>query len=125
MGTGTGNFCDFIRERRMQLGMTLRDFCLKNSFDPGNVSKLERGVMPAPHSAAKLAEYATALRIKRGTKPWTTFMDLAAASQGRIPRDLMKDEHVISRLPAFFRTLRNKKLTGQKLDELIDRLRGS
>ena len=117
-------FGDFIRDRRLQLRITLRDFCEKNNLDPGNVSRLERGMMPAPNSQDKLAHYAQALGIRRGTRNWATFMDLAAASGGKIPRDLMSNERVISRLPAFFRTLRNKKLTDSKLDELLDRLRG-
>ena len=81
-------------------------------------------MMPAPHSQKKLTQYARALGIKRGTKKWTTFIDLAAASSGKIPCDLMSNEKVISRLPAFFRTLRSKKLSDKKIDELIDRLRG-
>jgi len=119
------HFGDFIRNLRLQFGLTLRDFCQKNNLDPGNVSRLERGMMPAPQSQKKLIQYARSLGIRRGTQQWTTFMDMAAASSGKIPSDLMSNERVISRLPAFFRTLRSKKLSDKDIEDLIDRLRGT
>ena len=44
---------DFITGRRIELGYTLRKFCLKFSYDCGNFSKMERGILN-PYSGEKL-----------------------------------------------------------------------
>ena len=43
-------FGELFKKLRLRLGMTLRKFCEENDFDPGNISKLERGLLPAPQS---------------------------------------------------------------------------
>lgn len=119
------SFGEFFKQQRVMRGTTLRDFCLENGFDPGNISKLERGHLRAPQNQDKLEEYAKALGLKRNSEEWVQFFDLAAADSGTMPQDLMADKNVVERLPAFFRTLRNKKLTAEKLDALIERLKQS
>lgn len=117
------SFGEYFKRLRVMQGATLRDFCIEKGFDAGNISKLERGLLPPPQNEGKLAEYAAALGIRRGSTEWYEFFDLAAADSGIVPQDLLSDSRVVSRLPAFFRTLRNKKLTAEKLDALIERLR--
>ena len=63
-------FSEFFKEKRMALGLTLRQFCQKNGLDPGNISKLERGVLAAPHAEEKLGEYAKILKLKKRTEKW-------------------------------------------------------
>lgn len=41
-------FGDFFKEKRIQKGFTLRGFCKAHGLDPGNISKLERGMLPPP-----------------------------------------------------------------------------
>ncbi len=115
-------FARFFKERRIALGKTLREFCEENGLDPGNISKLERGLLPPPQSRDKAEQYAGFLRLKRELPEWTEFLDLAAAGAGRIPDDL-QEAALLHRLPVLFRTLRGTKLKDDKLDELIDRLR--
>lgn len=45
------NFGQALKAARVGLGWTLREFCLKNKLDPGNMSKIERGLLPPPRSA--------------------------------------------------------------------------
>lgn len=116
-----GGFFKFLRVRK---GITLREFCLRHELDPGNLSKLERGMLTPPQDIEKLKEYANYLDIKSGSKDWHTFVDLASASAGKIPADIMGDKEIVSRLPIFFRTLRNKKLTKEALKELIEKIKG-
>ena len=117
------SFGQFFRELRIRQGRTLRRFCLDNSFDVGNTSKLERDELQAPLSSARLTEYAIALGLEEGTDEWETFFDLAAISAGRIPPDVLSDEEVVARLPLVFRTLRNKELERDKLEKLVDLIR--
>ncbi len=114
------NFAEFFKEKRISRGLTLRQFCQKNGFDPGNISKLERGVFMAPQSEEKLEEYAKALGLKKGSDEWIEFFDLAAVSNRNLDMIKLNNEKLIERLPLLFRTLDNKDLTDEKLDQIIE-----
>ncbi len=116
-------FGEFFKECRIKSAKTLRQFCLENGFDPGNLSRLERGRLPPPQSEVKLREYAEALAIKQGSDDWYQFFDLAAAERGRLPRDILNDAELVKELPLLFRTIRNRKPTKAQLLELAELLR--
>ena len=116
-------FGDFFKAKRIALGKTLRNFCTENDLDPGNVSKLERGLISPPVSSEKLEQYARCLGIKKGSDDWFNFFDLASACAGRIPDEIQSDEELLSKMPLVFRTLRGQKLTSEQLDLLIEKLR--
>jgi transcriptional regulator with XRE-family HTH domain len=116
-------FGAYFKERRIAARKTLRTFCDEHGFDPGNLSKLERGRLGPPESNDKLEEYALALGLKRGSAEWYEFFDKAAAERGRVPSDLLSDEDVLGRLPVLFRTLRAAKIDPKRLDALIERIR--
>jgi len=118
-------FGEYLKQLRLAKGVTLRAFCQEHDFDHGNYSRMERGVQPAPHGEEKIAEYAKALGVERGSDQWYELFDRAAAERGRIPHDLMKDEEVLGKLPVLFRTLRDSAAEPKKLDDLIDRIRRS
>jgi len=112
-------FGEFFKAKRQALGLTLREFCSKHKLDPGNMSRLERGLLPPPQKRDRLEEYANCLRLKRGNGDWHTFFDLAAVSKGRIPAKLMEDEDLVAKLPLIFRALRGRRLTNKRLDDLV------
>jgi transcriptional regulator with XRE-family HTH domain len=116
-------FGEFFKTRRIAIKKTLRQFCIENGLDPGNISKLERGLLPPPQSREKLEEYAGCLKIKRGSDDWYTFFDLVAAETGKIPEDIMTKEKIEDKLPILFRTLRGQKVSDENLEELIKMLR--
>ena len=118
-----GGFGEFFKEKRIELGLTLREFCRKNGFDAGNMSRIERGLARAPQSSEIKAKYAAALGIKEGTDDWLTFFDLAAADLGQIPEDLQNDEKLLKSLPLLFRTVRDSDLSEDELKKLIEALR--
>ena len=119
------SFGEFFKAKRQAMGLALREFCLKHKLDPGNLSRLERGLLPPPQDRKVLEQYAEYLAIRRGTGDWYAFFDLAAAAKGRLPDDLLEDEEVVAKLPLVFRTLRGKRLTDKQLDELVKKVRGS
>ena len=121
----TKHFGAYLKKLRISSGLTLRAFCIKNGFDPGNYSRLERGLLPPPRSEEKLKEYARALGLKRGTDEWLEFFDQAAAVRGQLPKDLLSDEEVVAKLPLLFRTLRGAPVASHKLDELVEKIRRS
>jgi transcriptional regulator with XRE-family HTH domain len=118
-------FGKLLKKLRMERGLTLREFCQTNGIDPGNYSRLERGLFPPPQKQELLAKYATALGLKRGSDEWLEFFDLAATSRGQIPSDLLSDDAVVEKLPVLFRTLRGSPVPVDKLDELVKKIRES
>lgn len=116
-------FGEYFKELRIGRGLTLRAFCKRHGFDPGNISKLERGKMPPPESERKLTEYVKALGVKRASDEWYEFFDRAAAERGRIPHDLLSDGEVVDKLPVLFRTLRGRKMDVRKLTSFVDKIR--
>jgi transcriptional regulator with XRE-family HTH domain len=104
------DFGQFFQEKRIATGLTLRQFCLRHGLDPGNLSKLERGILPPPESGEKLTRYAHYLGLKPGSDDWYEFFDLAATARGKIPQDVMQDEEVVKKLPMVFRTIRRNQV---------------
>ncbi len=119
------HFGPLFKDLRKEKKITLRQFCLKAGADPGNISKMERGVCPPPQDNEILERYATALEIKEGCDEWYQFYDLAAADRGIIPRDLMDDKKVAEMLPVFFRTLRGQKPTEAEMRNIAEMIRRS
>jgi transcriptional regulator with XRE-family HTH domain len=119
------SFGKFFKAMRAKRGLSLRKFCVENGLDPGNISKLERGVMPPPQTREKLEEYAKVLLIPEGSDDWYEFFDLASTATGRIPPDIMGDEELVKRLPLVFRTVRGQKMkiSDDQLDELAEVIR--
>jgi transcriptional regulator with XRE-family HTH domain len=109
----------FFKKMRMKTGLTLRQFCMQNDLDPGNTSKLERGLVAPPSSREKLEKYANLFQIKNNSEDWYTFFDLASARSGKIPPDIMDNHELVQKLPLVFRTLRGQNVKSEKLDELI------
>jgi transcriptional regulator with XRE-family HTH domain len=119
------SFGDFLKSLRKKKKITLREFCLKASADPANISRIERSTMPPPQDPDILERYAKALGIASGSSEWYTFFDLAAADRGIIPKDLMSDPEVVRMLPVFFRTLRGQKPTEEEMRKLADKIKKS
>jgi transcriptional regulator with XRE-family HTH domain len=116
-------FGEYFKTKRIEKRMTLRDFCKKFSLDPGNISKLERGLLPPPTSREKLEAYASFLGLKKGSDDWMEFFDRAAACRGELPKDILDDSEVVKNLPVIFRTIRGKKVSAKLLEELIEKIR--
>lgn len=112
-------FGNFVKDRRIQLGKTLRQFCAENDLDAGNFSRIERDRIKPPQSRTVLERWAAALHLKQNSDDWFQYFDLAAAAHGAIPADLMKDEEVLGKLPLLFRTLRGTPVPKEQLKELV------
>jgi transcriptional regulator with XRE-family HTH domain len=116
-------FGEHLKKLRIAKRVTLRDHCIGHGFDPGNYSRLERGLFRPPQKEELLAKYARALGIKPDTDEWLEFFDVAAASRGELPRDLCDDDEIMGKLPVLFRTLRGEPISPDKLGELVEMLR--
>jgi transcriptional regulator with XRE-family HTH domain len=117
-------FGELLKDLRIRAGYTLREFCQMNGFDPGNMSKVERGLLPPP-SHEKLETIAQSLKLKQSSPERESLFDVAAMEAGQLPRHILDNEQLLQKLPVFLRTINNKKLTPEKLDELIEKLKNA
>lgn len=112
-------FGEFFRRKRISLGFTLRSFCERYSYDPGNISRLERNILSPSLDSEKLTGYATALKLPRDSEDWVIFHDLAHAAKSHIPEDILTKSNATKYLPLLFRTVRGKKLSKKQLEAFI------
>ena len=113
-------FANFIREKRIVAGLTLREFCKLSGFDASNWSKVERGLLTPPQSKKILAEIAIILKIEKESQEYKEMIDLAALSS--IPEDLIESE-ILEQLPVFFRTVRGDNPTEEELKTLLAKIK--
>jgi len=117
------SFGEFIKDKRIKSQQTLRAFCLRNGYDPGNHSKIERGILNPPDDDDWMKQMAKAVGITKESGDWFEFYNLASVARQQIPKTLMDDAEVVDKLPVLFRTLQGEPLAEGKLDELIDFIR--
>jgi transcriptional regulator with XRE-family HTH domain len=116
-------FGEFIKEKRIAKGISLREFCKRMEMDASNWSKVERGLLAPPQDEEKLRKIARVLNMKMGSPAWKEMKDKANIDAGIIPEDILSDEKVLNSLPIFFRTLRSEKPTPEDLDKLISMIK--
>lgn len=116
-------FGEFVEQLRLEHYDSLRSFCLKNKYDPGNHSKLERSLLPAPKDRELLEKLAKALKVKEGSDEWYRFFDLAVASHGSYQIKNVTDKDLLEKLPVLFRAVDRDDLTAEELDKLIEKIR--
>ena len=116
-------FGKFIKERRIEKGITLREFCKLIGADASNWSKIERSQLAPPKSEKKLKKIAEILEIPVGSGLWITMKDKADIDKGNIPSDIRSDKELLAYLPMFFRTIRSEKPSAEDLDNLIELIR--
>lgn len=116
-------FGALIKERRLQMGLSLRAFCQRFAEDPGNWSRMERGLLPPPLDSSRMHQIATYLAIPMDSEEFERLVDLAHADRGRVPESIMGDEKLVKLLPVMFRTIRKEPPTDDELFKLADKIR--
>jgi transcriptional regulator with XRE-family HTH domain len=112
-------FGEFVKNKRVEKELTLREFCRRLEEDASNWSKIERGVMGPPQDEGRLKKIAAILDIDTDSAEWNQFLDLARIGAGVIPDYIMSDKEVVEVLPIFFRTVGSVKPTKEELEEFI------
>lgn len=118
-------FGEFVKIKRLEKELSLREFCRQLSEDASNWSKVERQLVAPPKDETKLKKIAGILGIEQGSPDWDTLYDLANVDGGKIPDYIMSDKEVLQALPIFFRTIGSVKPTTEELEELIKNLKTS
>jgi transcriptional regulator with XRE-family HTH domain len=111
---------NWIKGRRLELDLTLREFCRLIDEDPSNWSKVERNIINPPQDSIKLKKIAEALNIQFDSEEYREMVDLAQVSAGKIPDSIKSDHEIMNSLPAFLRTIGNVKPTPEEIDKLVE-----
>lgn len=117
-------FGESIKDLRIKKELSLRAICQLVNYDASNWSKIERGIISPSSDEKVLKGWARALGLSSGDEI-QKFIDEAKIAQGIIPQDIMTQKDIVAHLPAFLRTLRNKKPTKEELDKLIELIKGA
>ena len=118
-------FGEYIKEKRLEKGITLRGFAEIIDISPVYMCNLEKGRRPAPSEAImeKIIE-----RLMLNKEERNLIYDLAAREQtakNPVPKDLngfLKDNRVIV---SALRTAKDLDATDEEWQEFIDKLKNS
>jgi len=123
MSKNLQKFGGILKDLRIKKSLSLREVCKLTNYDPSNWSKIERGKISPPSEESILRQWAKVLGLKT-KKDVQNFIDTAIVSQGIIPEYILSSK-AVEYLPAFFRTLRNRKPTKEEIDKLIEIIRNA
>jgi transcriptional regulator with XRE-family HTH domain len=115
-------FGQFLKEKRLALDLSLREFARSVGMQPSNYCNVEADVLPPP-PAESLDRLAKALGLKKGTSDYEAFHDLAAKGRGEIPADVERIVKENELIPAMLRTVEYEQLSKEQLRGIIEDLR--
>lgn len=118
-------FGKLLYDFRIKKEYTLREMCRKVNYDPSNWSKIERGKIAPPSDKKTLELWAKTLGLKKDSKELDNFVFQANVSQGIIPFEIMEERELVAALPAFFRTLKNRKPNKEEIDNMINLIKNA
>jgi transcriptional regulator with XRE-family HTH domain len=115
-------FGDFLKQKRLALDLSLREFAKRVDMQPSNYCNVEADVLPPPPPET-LERIAKALGLKKGTQDYETFHDLAAKGRDEIPADVERIVKENELIPAMLRTVEYEDVTKEQLRGIIEDLR--
>lgn len=118
-------FGKLLYDFRIKKEITLREMCRKVGYDPSNWSKIERGKIAPPSDKKTLELWARTLGLKKDSKEFEDFVYQANVAQGIIPFDVMEEKELVAALPAFFRTLKNRKPNKEEINNMINLIKNA
>lgn len=110
-------FGTFVRNRRLELGISVRDFAESLGLSPAYISDIERGNRMAP--VEHLEQIATILKLEEGDMEF--FIDLSGCSHSNWPEI---NEYLAKNKSAreFVRLARDKGMSGEEFLEAVNKM---
>ena len=94
-------FYEILKEKRVALGLSLREFCKIADEDPSNYSRIERGIRVPPCNDV-LERYGKALKLSG--KELQNFISTGSLFRRELPKNIT-DEELAKKLPALLRLI--------------------
>jgi transcriptional regulator with XRE-family HTH domain len=119
--TGNEHFGQFLRRLRLEKGHGLRVFAEKVAMQPSNLSNIELGRLKPPQDPETLAKIAEALGLEPNSGEWNGLHELAVAhKEGALAPDLAAYAGKTPGIPVLLRTIADRRLVAEELEELRD-----
>ncbi|MBV6491457.1 MAG: helix-turn-helix domain-containing protein [Fimbriimonadaceae bacterium] len=119
-------FGEYVKAKRLERGLGLREFCLLVPVDASNFSKIERGKLEPPQPGTQLFEgVCAALKFSGDSDERHELERIAQLQRGMIPQSVLANEQLAAKLPAFFRTIDGAPISEEERQELIDMIRNA
>ena len=116
------SFGEYLKKLRLEKGIGLRKFAKLTGILPSNLCHLESKRHNPPTAKDWLIKAAKVLGLEEGSEEWDRFFDLAA-KPGEIPVDVkeyFRERDIVEELPVMARTIKNKKLSREEIEKLIE-----
>jgi transcriptional regulator with XRE-family HTH domain len=123
-GNASVDFGKYLKGLRKASGKAARIVALEAGMQPSNYSRMEYGVINPPKPKSNLDRLAKAVGILDSKEQMAHFYDMAAAALKSVPVDLADIISKDDAVPLMLRTIGNKKLTKQEVDEIVSLVRG-
>jgi hypothetical protein len=123
-GNASAQFGKHLKDLRKASGKAARIVALEAGMQPSNYSRLEYGVINPPKPKSNLDRLARAVGILDSKEQMARFYDMAAAALKSVPVDLADIISKDDAVPLMLRTIGNKKLTKQEIEEIVSLVRG-
>lgn len=115
-------FGNFVREKRLALGLSLREFAKKIGLQPSNYCNIENDGLKPP-KADVLDKMLKVLSIEKGTEEYAKFYDLAGKSRKEVAQDLAEIIKTSEMIPALLRTAEGENVSDDQLRWIIDEIK--
>ena len=114
-------FGQLVKDLRIEKRLTLRQFCLELGLDPSNWSKIERGINPPPRDQEAIEQWADFFELEGVDRQ--EFLDAAALARNELPKDMIENDELVAKLPAFFRAVRENEQDEKQLKQLLKEIK--
>lgn len=113
------SFGEYLRASRLKAGYGLRAFAEAIEMQPSNLSNVEHGRISPPQDLGTLTRLAEVLGFQEGSKERERLFDLAVShKKSALPPDVAAFAAKTPGIPVILRTIQNRKLAKQEIDEL-------
>lgn len=115
-------FGSYLKKIRLEKSFGLRKFAKLIGILPSNLCHIESGRHSPPQDKDFLKKIAKVLNLKEGSDEWNKLFDLAV-EPGEIPADVKDyfcEQNIVEKLPVMARTIKNRKLTRQEIEKIIE-----
>jgi transcriptional regulator with XRE-family HTH domain len=116
------SFGEFLKEKRLKTGLSLREFARRIGMQPSNYCNVENDILPPPPEDT-LERISGVLGLKPGTADYAEFCDLAAKKRDTVPVDIERIIKQNKLIPVMLRTVENEKVTESQLRGIIEDLK--
>jgi len=113
---------EYIRERRLEAGIGLREFASLVGLLPSNYNHMEKGRTSPPQDKARLDQIAEVLDIAPESEDYRTLLDLAVEGKDKLPADVAAFAASNKMVPVLLRTINDKKLSDEEFLALVERV---